>query len=162
VAVADLADGDLIQGGQTVLRVTLEEDSAPAPATPAAGAVPRATPPAESRTQPYSPVGPLPASCPVCAAVAGWPLPAVSRPSAGDWPLCPACRDQVCGQPQPFSGYQLVRELGRGAMGVVHLALRTADGAVVALKRIKPAADPSPPEVERFLREADILRRLDH
>jgi serine/threonine-protein kinase len=47
-------------------------------------------------------------------------------------------------------------------MGVVYLALRAADGVTVALKTIKPAADVSRLEVERFLREADILRQLDH
>jgi serine/threonine-protein kinase len=47
-------------------------------------------------------------------------------------------------------------------MGVVHLALRTADGTAVALKTITPAAAGVRAQVERFLREADILRRLAH
>jgi serine/threonine-protein kinase len=47
-------------------------------------------------------------------------------------------------------------------MGVVHLAQREADGAVVAVKRVVPAVAPRPGTMERFLREANILRELDH
>ena len=47
-------------------------------------------------------------------------------------------------------------------MGVVYQALRTADGGLVALKTIKPAVDPTPVEIDRFLREAQILSELDH
>jgi serine/threonine-protein kinase len=84
----------------------------------------------------------------------------LARPA--DPPLCPACRAAIEGLPQPIAGYRLVRELGRGRMGIVYLALRSADGAVVALKTIAPAVDPSPGDVRRFLREAEVLRRLDH
>jgi serine/threonine-protein kinase len=47
-------------------------------------------------------------------------------------------------------------------MGVVHLALRKADGALVAVKSIVPAVAPRPGMVDRFLREASILGSLDH
>jgi serine/threonine-protein kinase len=47
-------------------------------------------------------------------------------------------------------------------MGVVSLAVREADGRAVALKTVTPAADAAPALGERFLREADILRQLDH
>jgi serine/threonine-protein kinase len=59
-------------------------------------------------------------------------------------------------------GYQILRQVGRGGMGVVNLAVRESDGARVALKTIKPASVPSRAQVERFLREASILRQLDH
>jgi len=55
--------------------------------------------------------------------------------------------------------YRLVRELGRGGMGVVHLAER--DGQMVALKLLAAAAL-SAELRERFRLEAEILRRLDH
>jgi predicted Ser/Thr protein kinase len=55
--------------------------------------------------------------------------------------------------------YRLVRELGHGGMGVVHLAER--DGQQVALKLL--AAGALSPELrERFRLEAEILRRMDH
>jgi serine/threonine-protein kinase len=47
-------------------------------------------------------------------------------------------------------------------MGVVYLALRLADHAVVALKTIIPAAAGTREQVERFLREARVLRELNH
>jgi serine/threonine-protein kinase len=47
-------------------------------------------------------------------------------------------------------------------MGVVYLALRGTDTVPVALKMIIPAATGSRSDVERFLREANILRELNH
>jgi serine/threonine-protein kinase len=61
-----------------------------------------------------------------------------------------------------IAGYDLVRELGRGGMGVVYLAVRQADGARVAVKTIVPAVAASRTQVERFLREARILCQLEH
>ena len=59
-------------------------------------------------------------------------------------------------------GYQLHRELGRGAMGVVYAAVREADGRAVAVKTIQPAIQPDEKTVQRFLREAAILGQIDH
>jgi serine/threonine-protein kinase len=59
-------------------------------------------------------------------------------------------------------GYRLVEELGRGGMGVVYRAVREADGVTVALKAILPAVAPTAEAVGRFLREAAILRGLEH
>jgi serine/threonine-protein kinase len=51
--------------------------------------------------------------------------------------------------------------IGRGGMGTVYLG-RDARGAPVALKMITPATVGSGRAVARFLREASILRQLDH
>jgi serine/threonine-protein kinase len=59
-------------------------------------------------------------------------------------------------------GYTLVRELGRGAMGVLYEAVRQADGSRVAVKTIVPAVATTSVVVDRFLREARILCQLDH
>ncbi|HEX5272353.1 MAG TPA: FHA domain-containing serine/threonine-protein kinase, partial [Gemmataceae bacterium] len=59
-------------------------------------------------------------------------------------------------------GYEVVREVGRGGMGIVYEARRRADGARVALKTVVPAEAASPVLVRRFLREARILCQLDH
>lgn len=60
-------------------------------------------------------------------------------------------------------GYELIREIGRGGMGIVYLAER-ADGTYrkqVAIKIVH--ADRNNTEiVERFRRERDILASLDH
>jgi serine/threonine-protein kinase len=47
-------------------------------------------------------------------------------------------------------------------MGIVSLALREADGMLVALKTITPAVDATHTDVLRFIREARLLRVLDH
>jgi serine/threonine-protein kinase len=76
--------------------------------------------------------------------------------------ICPACWDQISSIPQPIAGYRIIKKLGHGGMGVVQLALREADNSLVALKTIIPAVAGSQTKVERFLREADILKELDH
>jgi hypothetical protein len=59
--------------------------------------------------------------------------------------------------------YELIARLGRGGMGVVDLA-RTPDGRKVALKRLtlQGSASEIARARQRLLREADVLRRLDH
>lgn len=59
-------------------------------------------------------------------------------------------------------GYHVIRELGRGGMGVVYLARDEHDGVRVALKTVAPAVAPSRSMIERFLREAKILKHLRH
>lgn len=65
-------------------------------------------------------------------------------------------------QAQPIAGYRIVREIGRGGMGRVFLAVRQSDLAIVALKTILPGTVTHPRDQQRFLREADILRQLLH
>ncbi len=76
--------------------------------------------------------------------------------------LCPFCQSGAGELAQPIAGFRLVRELGRGGMGVVYLAVRESDGALLAVKTIKPAVAGSRVQIERFLREARILEQLDH
>jgi serine/threonine-protein kinase len=60
------------------------------------------------------------------------------------------------------AGYEILRVLGQGGMGIVHLARCQADGSLVALKMITPAAAVQRHQTERFLREVCILRELRH
>jgi serine/threonine protein kinase len=99
----------------------------------------------------------------VCRACGSAVAPGVVPPLEGcPWLLCLPCRNAISSRSQPISGYWLLRELGRGGMGAVHLALGGDDGELVAIKTIIPAAAGTRPQVERFLREARILGELQH
>jgi pSer/pThr/pTyr-binding forkhead associated (FHA) protein len=58
-------------------------------------------------------------------------------------------------------GYRIEKEIGRGGMGAVYLA-HDADGQAVAIKTVIPAVSGTTGVVARFLREASILRQLEH
>jgi eukaryotic-like serine/threonine-protein kinase len=59
-------------------------------------------------------------------------------------------------------GYQLIREIGRGNMGIVYLARRETDGQEVAVKTVNPTQVDNPQVTSRFLREAEALGRFNH
>jgi len=62
--------------------------------------------------------------------------------------------------PETFAGYRVVRELGRGGMGVVYEVER--DGVRRALKHVAVTALLQPRALQRFQREAAALQRLRH
>ena len=57
--------------------------------------------------------------------------------------------------------YRLIREVGRGGMGVVYEALDLQLERSVAIKSLKVSGD-RPAQLRRFLREARIASRLNH
>jgi serine/threonine-protein kinase len=180
VALEELHDGDLVQGGQTVMRVSVEEND-DEPVSVPAGGTPSPPPPiqmpaaapaalaasfrAPATEAPHPPEAGLTAQCSVCASPAPPIIATIneSQTTAGPaWPVCEDCRAQSRLLPQPFPNYLLVRELGRGGMGVVYLTLDVRHGDTVALKTIAPERQCGVAEVERFLREARILEQLHH
>ena len=74
----------------------------------------------------------------------GWPAP-----DDRDVPRLPA-------------GYEVVRELGRGGMGVVYLARQEPLGREVAVKVIRPGHMAEGRRLRRFLEEARHLAQLRH
>jgi tetratricopeptide (TPR) repeat protein/predicted Ser/Thr protein kinase len=58
--------------------------------------------------------------------------------------------------------YRIVRELGRGGMGIVYEARDSLLQRRVALKVLKPEAPPSSRAIDRFRREATIGAKLQH
>jgi serine/threonine-protein kinase len=82
--------------------------------------------------------------------------------------VCERCA--ATGSDGPHSGrrgerigpFTLIRELGRGGQGVVHLAEDTRLGRRVAIKVLNAARALDPDRLERLLREARISSRLDH
>jgi hypothetical protein len=133
VEVTDLRDGDEIRGGETVLRVSLAGLGTTAP----------------EEAQP--PPGRPPVDTTVSLRAAG---PAEFGQGPAD--------DQPPAPPPAVPGFELVRELGGGGMGMVYLVRRTADGVLLALKTIRPPFAATQREVQRFLRECQILCTLRH
>src|SRR5919204_368585 len=62
--------------------------------------------------------------------------------------------------------YVILGLIGRGGMGAVYRAQRQADGAIWALKEMRPPPDAPASEVEEnrklFLQEAELLSSLNH
>ncbi len=78
-----------------------------------------------------------------------------ARPSEAEIPNKP-------GMPPELRGFKLVRELGRGGMGIVYLANCVADGRQVALKVIAPSGPGSSTHLGRFLDDARAFMELAH
>lgn len=71
----------------------------------------------------------------------------------------------VSEEPRPglrLGAFVLERELGRGAMGVVHLAREPSLDRTVAVKVLATGPFTTPATLERFHREARSAARLDH
>ena len=68
----------------------------------------------------------------------------------------------LAGEANPIKGYQLLGKLGAGAMGEVLKARKLDSGEVVALKVLKSDLAGDREYVERFLREAKAVARLNH
>ncbi len=64
--------------------------------------------------------------------------------------------------PQPVPHYTTLRELGRGAMGIVYQARHNDTGQLVALKLIVPETATTRSAVDRFLREMSVISQLKH
>ncbi|WP_139977594.1 serine/threonine-protein kinase [Nocardioides litoris] len=62
---------------------------------------------------------------------------------------------------EEFAGYRVVRQLGRGGMGVVFAAEHLVLGRTVALKVLAPELATQDDYRRRFSREASVLARLD-
>jgi WD40 repeat protein/serine/threonine protein kinase len=96
--------------------------------------------------------------CPVCQQVleglttTAGPGGAASRGDA----------DRLDPAPRRIGQYTLVRELGRGGMGVVYLAEQAGLKRPVALKVIRHGVHASAEEVARFCAEAEAVARLQH
>jgi serine/threonine protein kinase len=80
----------------------------------------------------------------------------------------PVRPELLTGEPGRMEGrridhYEILRELGRGGMGSVYLAVRTDDvyRKPVAFKVVRPEAG-TPEVIQRFRREREILASLDH
>lgn len=145
VETAYLKHGDRIQGGETVLEVSVSADSASAP-TPAYQA---------ESTEPSI----ITVACLNCGKMA---KAESSRPDAKYSYVCEECREVLRNNPQPIPGYQMIRVLGQGGMGSVMLARSTKDGRAVAIKTLLPEVAVSDQSLKRFMREIEVAASLQH
>ena len=65
-------------------------------------------------------------------------------------------------RPPYVPGYEVLRELGHGGMGVVYLARQVRLNRLVALKMIRSGSNVEPELLHRFQIEAEIVARLQH
>jgi len=64
--------------------------------------------------------------------------------------------------PDQIGTYEILDRVGQGATGDVLKALSPRGDGVVAVKRLKPSLRHKPKSVERFRREFEAMRLLDH
>lgn len=76
--------------------------------------------------------------------------------------LCPQCWGAFDFEPEMVMGYRIDRKLGAGSFGSVFRATSTTDGAVVALKTIRPEFVGNEKDLKRFFREAETTQVLQH
>jgi len=77
-------------------------------------------------------------------------------------PVAEEVREPADAGARRFGDYELVGEIGRGGMGVVHLANQVGLSRLVALKTLPEASRADPVLRARFHREIEALARCDH
>lgn len=91
--------------------------------------------------------------------------PTIAASSVGqDWSSV-AAATVVADESPPMPalpGYRLIRELHRGAQGIVYLAIQTSTKREVAIKVMREGPFAGPNDRARFEREVEILARLEH
>jgi serine/threonine-protein kinase len=150
-----LSSGDVIAAGQSVFRVQMQS-SQPL----SSGDFD------DSRQGIMDPGNTRRVRCVGCGALAP-PNLTVAGPRSGEtaerieW-WCSGCRSEVAALPQPAPQYTTIRELGRGAMGIVYQARNLKTGQMVALKLITPETAATQSAIDRFLREMSVISQLRH
>ncbi len=59
-------------------------------------------------------------------------------------------------------GYEIIQRLGRGGFGIVYKAIQKSIKRPVAIKMLKPELSVDEDFINRFLREARVMAKLDH
>src|SRR6266567_2289656 len=75
------------------------------------------------------------------------------------YPMSPVNRSEI---PHRLGDFEIIRQLGRGGMGVVYLARQVSLNRKVALKVLSGTLVMTPKAVQRFRREAEAAAKLHH
>jgi tetratricopeptide (TPR) repeat protein len=86
----------------------------------------------------------------------------LSHPAAGSGSAAGGNDDAAVAPPEALGDFRIVREVGRGGMGVVYEAEQLSLGRRVALKVLPFAATMDPRQLQRFHNEARAAAALDH
>ncbi len=150
-----LTSGDMIAAGQSVFRVGVQAGQSLSSVDEDPKKVVRS--PLSTRTQ---------IRCAGCNCLAPQNLTIAGPGNGGsaevvEW-WCALCRSEAATLPQPVPYYTTLRELGRGAMGVVYQARHNLTGQMVALKLIMPETATTRAAIDRFQREMSVISQLRH
>jgi hypothetical protein len=150
-----LVSGDMIAAGQSVFRVGVKLGHALSSGDDLSGNGARPGTSTASQVR-----------CAGCNCLAPQNL-TIAGPGTGastdaiEW-WCALCRSEAASLPQPVPYYTTLRELGRGAMGVVYQARHNLTGQMVALKLIMPETATTRAAIDRFQREMSVISQLRH
>lgn len=161
-----LADGDIISGGRTEIVVRAFSSPASAPAAPASGDMMRTIvfsgdAPADDNSlaaHPESPDDNPDSSEPIPSEVRQPQVQLSNLLSSASRGGSDSCSSHL----PKIPNYEIVSELGRGAMGVVYRAVHKATRQQVAVKLMLPGCQATPSRLQLFAREASILSQLSH
>ncbi|MDX2036966.1 MAG: protein kinase [Isosphaeraceae bacterium] len=144
-----LKTGDRISAGQSVFLVRIEESSTDSDVV-------------VDRSRPNNTIYLNTKAEPIVCENCGTHAPSGTEASVVDGWLCDLCSGEVENSPQPVPQYTVLRELGKGGMGVVYQARDNTSGRMVALKLIVPENAASRTAIDRFLREMSVISQLKH